>query len=62
MGIRRSTRTTDRGDDPLVNLNARVPARLLNRVRTQCAKSEQSLRDFITLALQQHLARCTRRR
>jgi predicted HicB family RNase H-like nuclease len=50
-------------DDPLVNLNARVPERLLDRVRTHCGRADVSLREFITSALEQHLtARRSRRR
>lgn len=48
-------------DDELVNLNARVPQNLLRQVRTLCARSEVTMRDFITQALEQHLAMRQRR-
>ena len=42
-------------DDFLVNLNARVPRNLWRRVRVQCTRDGQLLRDFITEALQERL-------
>jgi predicted HicB family RNase H-like nuclease len=65
MPRRPTPSTTNRrpADDPLVNLNARVPEKLLARVRAQCLRADVSLREFITGALQQHLsARAGRRR
>jgi hypothetical protein len=49
-------------EDELVNLNARVPRGLIRRVRARCALSDQTMRDFITSALEQHLTSKTRRR
>ena len=42
-------------DDFLVNLNAGVPRNLGRRVRVQCTRDGQLLRDFITEALQERL-------
>lgn len=42
-------------ENPLVNLNARIPKRLWRRVRLQCVRDERLLRGFVTEALQEHL-------
>ena len=44
-----------RGDEVLVNLNARVPKALWRRVRLQCLREERLLRSFITDALREYL-------
>jgi hypothetical protein len=44
-----------RGDEVLVNLNARVPKTLWRRVRLQCLRDERLLRSFITEALREYL-------
>ena len=41
--------------NPLVNLNARIPKRLWRRVRLQCVRDERLLRGFVTDALQEYL-------
>ena len=46
---------TRRGDEVLVNLNARVPKTLWRRVRLQCLREERLLRSFITDALKEYL-------
>jgi hypothetical protein len=48
-------RATRRPDEPLVNLNARVPKNLWRRVRLQCLREERLLRSFITDALREYL-------
>lgn len=45
----------DDSNEPLVNLNARVPKHLWRRVRLQCLREGRLLRSFITEALQEHL-------
>jgi hypothetical protein len=42
-------------EEPLVNLNARVPKELWRRVRLQCLREGRLLRSFITDALREHL-------
>jgi len=42
-------------EEPLVNLNARVPKELWRRVRLQCLREGRLLRSFITEALREHL-------
>jgi hypothetical protein len=49
-------------DEPLVNLNARVPKHLWRRVRLQCLREERLLRSFITDALREYLRRRAGRR
>ena len=54
MGQRRTLRD-DVHEEPLVNLNARVPKELWRRVRLQCLREGRLLRSFITDALREHL-------
>ena len=42
-------------EEPLVNLNARVPKQLWRRVRLECLREGRLLRSFITDALREHL-------
>jgi hypothetical protein len=42
-------------NEPLVNLNARVPKHLWRRVRLRCLEDNRLLRSFITEALLDHL-------
>lgn len=56
MSRRRSTAANgDSNDEPLVNLNARVPKHLWRRVRLRCLEDNRLLRSFITEALTEHL-------
>jgi len=52
----------DAGDEPLVNLNARVPRQLWRRVRLQCLREGRLLRSFITEALRDYLRSRSRTR
>ena len=49
-------------EEPLVNLNARVPKELWRRVRLQCLREGRLLRSFITEALREHLKGTSRGR
>jgi len=49
-------------EEPLVNLNARIPKHLWRRVRLQCLQEERLLRSFITEALRDYLRGRTGRR
>lgn len=60
VGRRRIT-LEDVAEEPLVNLNARVPKHLWRRVRLQCLREGRLLRAFVTEALQEHLAAQKRR-
>ncbi len=60
---RRSTATArdeHSGAEPLVNLNARIPKRLWERVRRKCHEEGRLLRVYITEALEEHLRSRTR--
>ena len=58
---RARTKTSKTVDDELVNLNARVARSLIRRVRSHCSQADVTMRDFITSALEQHLASKKRR-
>ena len=49
-------------EQPLVNLNARVPKHLWRRVRLQSLREGRLLRVYVTEALQEHLQRLASRR
>lgn len=55
MVPQRRTPREDIVEEPLVNLNARVPKELWRRVRLQCLREGRLLRSFITDALREHL-------
>lgn len=46
----------DRYDGPMVNLNARVPKRLMRALRIHCLEANKQLRPVIREALEERLA------